>query len=606
MIDLPKVNSQVLTNANCFGLSSAMVDVTVQGILDYTGYTFEWVGVNTDTMRSGRIQSNLPADTFLITVTTPPLNNGGPICSIVDTVVIQSHPPIGILCNPKDTMIACFGSMNINRTISVSPLAVGPFGYSLNSLSGPFDTLNTFTGLGVGNNPAILSRDFKVYVRDGNGCIDSCSFTIMQPQQLTCSIQKTDLTCFQNGSGTATANVIGGTSPYRYAWSNGTTEGPTTNTSSSISGLSAGTYGLTVTDANNCTTTCTIVVNQPLAISPNVPPVTVCLDFDTQIIAAPTGGTGSYAYTWSLMDAADTDATEDNLIGTTNDAIQDFTAWCLKPGIVILSLEVRDQNNCSTSTTATVNMNSCFDLAIRKRVALPNKQYYPGDTVTFNIEVFNQGTINATDVRISDILDVNMQYNLTHNTAALMGNDQNWTAGSNDSIHTIINRINVGQKEIVKVVLIIKADTDSQNMINTALISGKKSEVPYGLSFRYKDNPIDEDEILPPLNFPPIKQPEKDDQICDNRNALLFAGECALGDDPDDEDGEDFAIVSICQLQGSTVNRAECVSSATRIQGIVLNTPENRNEMDPTGNGDGIINNGDTGNLVDIISPYIP
>jgi uncharacterized repeat protein (TIGR01451 family) len=598
VIDLPKVNSRVLTSANCFGVSSAIVDVTVEGVTEYEGYSFEWVGINTDTIRSGRVQENLPADTFLITVTTPPLNNGGPMCSIVDTVVIQSHPPIGILCNPKDTMIACFGSMNINRTISVSPLAVGPIGYSLNSLSGPFHASNTFTGLGVGNDPAILSRDFKVYVRDGNGCIDSCSFTIIQPQQLTCAIQKTDLTCFQNGSGTATANIVGGTSPYRYAWSNGFTDGPTSNTSSTITGLSAGTYTLTVTDANNCTTTCFITVNQPTAIIPNVNPVSVCLDFDTQVFAAPTGGTGTYNYVWNLIDAGTTMATNTSLLGTTDDAVQDFSSWCLKPGIVTLEVEVRDQNNCLSTATTTVNMHSCFDLAIRKRVALPNKQYYPGDTVTFNIEVFNQGTINATNVRISDILDVNMQYNVSQNTAALTGNDNNWTAGINDSLHTVINRINAGQKVNLKVILSIKSNTESMFMVNSALISSKQSEVPFGASFRTKDNPIDEDEILPPLNNPPAKLPEKDDEICDSMNASFFPNECSLGDDVDDEDSEDFAIVSICQLQGSTVDRDECVSAATRVQGITLNTPENKNQMDPTGNGDGIVNNGDTGNLV--------
>lgn len=598
VISLPKVSSQVLTDANCFGVSSAVVDVSVQGVLDYTGYRFDWLGKATGEIRSGRLQSNLPADTFLIFVTTPPLNNSGLMCSITDTVVIKSHPPIGIVCSPKDTTIACFGSMNINRTISVSPLAVGPFGYSLNSLSGPFHTSNTFTGLGVGNNPAILSRAFSVYVRDGNGCIDSCSFTIMQPQQLTCSIQKTDLTCFQNGSGTATANVLGGTSPYRYAWSNGATNGPTSNTSSTITGLSAGVYSLTVTDANNCITMCSITINQPSAISPNVNPANVCLDFDTQVFAAPTGGTGTFNYNWTLTNAGSTMATNINLIGTTNDAVQDFSTWCLKPGIVTLGVEIRDQNNCLTTAATTIDMKSCFDLAIRKRVALPNKQYYPGDTVTFNIEVFNQGTINATNVRISDILDVNMQYNVSQNTSALTGNDNNWTAGINDSLHTVINRINAGQKVNLKVILSIKPNTESMFMVNTVLISSKQSEVPFGASFRTKDNPIDEDEILPPLNNPPSKLPEKDDEICDSMNASLFPNECSLGDDMDDEDGEDFAVVSICQLNGSSIARSECVPPSMRVQGKQINTPEFKNEMDPTGNGDGIINNGDNGNLV--------
>ncbi|MFZ1750958.1 MAG: hypothetical protein WAU01_12230, partial [Saprospiraceae bacterium] len=284
-----------------------------------------------------------------------------------------------------------------------------------------------------------------------------------------------------------------------------------------------------------------------------------------------------------------------NLTGTTNDAIQDFTTWCLLPGAAIIQVEVRDQNNCSTTANVTITMQSCFDLALRKRVALPNKQYYPGDTVTFNIEVFNQGTVHATNVRVSDILDVNMQYLLSHNTAILTGNDHDWTAGINDSMHTMINRIDAGQKKTIKVVLSIKANSQALFMVNTALVTGAQSEVPFGSSFRYKDNPIDEDKLIP-RSTPPTRLPEKDDEICDNMNASHFSGECSLGDDMDDEDSEDFAIVSICNLASTQISREECVSSNLRAQGLQINTVAFKDALDPTGNGDGIINNGDSGN----------
>src|SRR6185369_1651604 len=64
--------------------------------------------------------------------------------------------------------------------------------------------------------------------------------------------------CFGGNNGTASASPSGGTPAYSYSWSNGA------NTSS-ISGLMAGTYSVTVTDAHLCTTTCSYQVTQPAA-----------------------------------------------------------------------------------------------------------------------------------------------------------------------------------------------------------------------------------------------------------------------------------------------------------------------------------------------------
>lgn len=594
--ELPHVQSQVLTADNCFGVSSAEVNVNVENVTDYTNYTFSWLGKSTGMTRQGRHQIDLPADSFLITVTTPPLNAQGLKCSITDTVVIKSYPSIGIECSPKDTLIGCFGTSNVQRTIKVSPSAIGPFQYSLTSKNGPFQNAPTFSGLGVGIDPNVLSKNFKVYVKDGNGCIDSCEFVIRQPQKLSCFLDKTDLTCFQNGSGSVSATISGGTQPYRYAWSNGVNEGPTSGTSSTISGLSAGTYQLTVTDANNCTTTCSITVNQPTPITITIPSVDVCLDFETTLSSDITGGTGDYSYLWSFASAGTTTATAANLTGSTSEQDLSFSAWCLKPGKAIVNLTVTDDNNCTNSTSASINMVSCFDLAIRKRVILPTKQYYPGDSVTFSIEVFNQGTVNALNVEVTDILDDNMQYNINHNSSASTGNANDWLVDINGNLVTNIDRIDAGKKKSIKVILIIKESTSSQNMINWASVTSAQSEVPFGTGYRYKDDPIDEDDI--PLTIAPEDRlPEKDDEICDETNSTNYPSECSLGDDSDDEDKQDFAVVSICQLQGTELTRSECVSSSETTTGLDINTSNIKDELDPTGNGDGIAN-GDTGNNV--------
>ncbi|MBK8346544.1 MAG: T9SS type A sorting domain-containing protein [Saprospiraceae bacterium] len=591
VIKLPKVISRVLTDANCFGVSSASVDVSVEGVIDPVGYTFNWRGKKTGITRTGKDQSGLPADTFYITVTTPPLNNGGLMCTVTDSLIIKSHPSIGIDCRPSDASLLCFGNADITLIVSVSPQAVGPFGYSLNSLSGPYDTLNTFTGLGVGNDINILSKNFKVYVRDGNGCIESCEFVLRQPPLLSCSLSKTDLTCFQNGSGSVTATVSGGVAPYEYKWSNGVSTGPTSQTSSTINGLAAGVYVLTVTDANKCISECTIRVDEPSLIHPGLTKDTVCLDFEGSVSSVPTGGTGPYRYQWFLADASDTGMTASDLLGTKDDAIQDFTTWCRFPGQALLGVTVTDANNCTRNDTTSVLFKSCFDLAIRKRVTQPNQAYYSGDLVSFDIEIFNQGDVDAIDVEVSDILDQNMQYDLADNTSVITGNDHDWSVGLDGNIVTVLDRLDAGERKVIKVFLRIKENISSTFLINFAEIIHATSVVSSSDGEKFKKDPVDEDDFKPKDEE---KSNEKDDEICDE-NKNNSGQECNDADKPDDEDKIDFAVVSICQLVGNKSLRSECTTEEAYASGFSLDATLYADVMDPTGNGNGIADN-DTGN----------
>ena len=69
-------------------------------------------------------------------------------------------------------------------------------------------------------------------------------FPILLSAQLNISFGVTTPSCFTESDGFLTANVTGGNAPYSYQWSNG-------GTTKTISGLGAGTYGVTVTDNNN-------------------------------------------------------------------------------------------------------------------------------------------------------------------------------------------------------------------------------------------------------------------------------------------------------------------------------------------------------------------
>jgi gliding motility-associated-like protein len=113
----------------------------------------------------------------------------------------------------------------------------------------------------------------------------------------------TNVTCFGGTNGTATATPVAGSSgPFTYSWT-----GPSgyTNTQSNvsgahtISGLAAGTYTVTVTDANNCSQTATVTVTQPLATTVAATNSTICQGGSASLTASCTGNCTGISYNWS-------------------------------------------------------------------------------------------------------------------------------------------------------------------------------------------------------------------------------------------------------------------------------------------------------------------
>ena len=104
---------------------------------------------------------------------------------------------------------------------------------------------------------AVGAGTYSVTVTEGT-CMTTASVTLTEPTAIVLICTKTDATTVGGSEGTATVVASGGTSPYTYAWSN-------TQTTVGISGLPKGTYTVTVTDANACTSTCSSVVSEPSA-----------------------------------------------------------------------------------------------------------------------------------------------------------------------------------------------------------------------------------------------------------------------------------------------------------------------------------------------------
>ena len=97
---------------------------------------------------------------------------------------------------------------------------------------------------------------YSVTVTDAKGCTTNLSRTISQPTVVSATTASTNALCFGCANGTASVSPAGGTPAYTYLWSNGAT-------TASVSGLVAGTYTVTVKDANNCSVAKTVTITQP-------------------------------------------------------------------------------------------------------------------------------------------------------------------------------------------------------------------------------------------------------------------------------------------------------------------------------------------------------
>jgi gliding motility-associated-like protein len=166
-------------------------------------------------------------------------------------------------------------------------------------------------------------------VTDANGCSTPQTVTVTQPAPLIASnsaAAQVNVLCFGASTGSASIAVSGGTSPYTYAWS------PSGGTSATATGLAAGTYTVTVTDANNLSDTAVVTISQPTALGASILLINhaTCLTSnDGALYALATGGTVPYSFLWST--------------GSVNDSM-----LSLAPGTYTLT--VTDANGCSTAS----------------------------------------------------------------------------------------------------------------------------------------------------------------------------------------------------------------------------------------------------------------
>lgn len=131
-------------------------------------------------------------------------------------------------------------------------------------------------------------------VTDANACTKTLSTTITEPTAVVLSTTQVNVLCNGSSTGSIDLTVSGGISPYTYSWTGGAT-------TQDRSGLAAGTYTVTVTDANACTKTTSVTITQPTALSLSaiLTQPTNCFVANGTIDLSVSGGTGAYTYSWT-------------------------------------------------------------------------------------------------------------------------------------------------------------------------------------------------------------------------------------------------------------------------------------------------------------------
>ncbi|MBL4734241.1 MAG: T9SS type A sorting domain-containing protein, partial [Flavobacteriales bacterium] len=270
-LTLSITSNNVLCNGACVGDATASV---LGGTLPYT-YQWDDPGFQTSITAN-----NLCAGLITVTIT----DNAG--CIITDSVtMINVSGPI--IDSVTWTDVICAGDSNGTATVTASGVSL-PLTYFWTAGS---DTV----GVNVTTVFGLWGGTYSITVLDANGCITGASVTINEPSPLASAIISSNgASCNGICDGSVTVMVGGGSFPYSYLW----TDGQTTTTAT---GLCAGTHNVVITDGNNCSTVNSVVILQPsaLTLTDSIVDVSCNGNSDGSIYLTVSGGTPFYSYIWT-------------------------------------------------------------------------------------------------------------------------------------------------------------------------------------------------------------------------------------------------------------------------------------------------------------------
>ena len=254
----------------CNGDNTGFINVSVSG--GVPPYSYSWS--NGETV--GDI-ANLTAGQYTITV-----NDANGCMKTASTNIREPRPfvasllsVVNIKCNNQNT-----GAINLNVVGGITPYK--------------FEWSN---GATVQNLDNLASGDYSVKITDANGCIQKLNTVITQPPLLKVDlVSATDVSCAGGNDGVIDISVTGGTTPYKYEWSNGAL-------TQDLNGIPKGTYRIKITDANGCAdANIEVTITEPAPLEASFANVENIASFGLSTGAIDinvSGGVSPYKYSWS-------------------------------------------------------------------------------------------------------------------------------------------------------------------------------------------------------------------------------------------------------------------------------------------------------------------
>ncbi|HKR04232.1 MAG TPA: SprB repeat-containing protein, partial [Bacteroidia bacterium] len=223
----PAASIIAATNANCNNNDGTATAIVNGGT---PPYSYNW---NSLPMQNTLTATGLAPGQYTFVVTDA---NGCTDYALAN-IAVTGLPSLSVATQPE----TCDSLNNGSATVTIQG-GMAPYSYSWNT--NPGQTTPTATGLSAGN--------YTVVVTGANGCTASIIVQIPLIGMPDITMAHTNISCDGSAQGSATANVSGH-APFTYLWSNG-------QTGNSISGLTQGSYMLTVIDASGCTSTAPVTI----------------------------------------------------------------------------------------------------------------------------------------------------------------------------------------------------------------------------------------------------------------------------------------------------------------------------------------------------------
>ncbi len=241
-------------------------------------YTFIWA---TTPPQIGATANNLlGGGTYSVTATDA--NS----CTGSGSITVPNPIPVAVTATANS--VACFGTPTGNTTANIIG-GVPPYLYIWSGGNATGQTTATATGLTAGN--------YLVTVTDSKGCSGTALSSVISVSTLNVTAKVDNvLACRDGAIGGISANATGGVTAYKYAWSDASN-----STTAAVANLTAGTYTVTVTDANGCSTLATVTLDNPsaLVVTPQITN-TKCYGYtDGRITLNVAGGATPYIYSYN-------------------------------------------------------------------------------------------------------------------------------------------------------------------------------------------------------------------------------------------------------------------------------------------------------------------